>query len=80
MIASSKVTSKGQITFPYNIRREMQINTGDTLLFEVVEGGVMVRKPKDLMDYLGFLGKAGLPDNEEELLTPEVGRAIRERA
>ena len=38
-----------------------------------------MRKPKDLLDYEGFLGKANLPDDEEELLTPEVAKYILER-
>ena len=79
MICASKVTSKGQITLPCGIRNRMRIDAGDTLLFEIVDDAVVMRKPKDLMDYVGFLGAVDFPDDEEALLTPERGRAILER-
>jgi hypothetical protein len=40
---------------------------------------IIIRKPKNLMDYIGFLGEANLPDDTEDLLTPEIGKAILER-
>ena len=72
----TKITSKGQATVPLFIRNRMGFETGDYLLWELHGDVAIVRKPKDLMDYVGFLGNAGLPDDEEELLNPEFGRKM----
>lgn len=34
---------------------------------------------KDLMDYVGFLGNANLPDDEEDLLNPAFEEKMLER-
>ena len=41
----AKVTSKGQITIPVSIRRRLQIDTGDNLLFIDRPDGVMMVNP-----------------------------------
>lgn len=42
----AKVTSKGQVTIPVEIRRALDIEAGDDLLFELVPDGVRVRVRK----------------------------------
>ena len=79
MNTTSKITSKGQLTIPCYIRNRFGFNTGDTVEFEERDDHVIIRKPKNLMDYIGFLDGANLPNNLEELLTPEVGKSILER-
>lgn len=75
----TKMTSKGQATVPRFIRSKMGFKAGDYLIWEMQGNVAVVRKPKDLMDYVGCLGNAHLPDDEEELLTPEFGRKMLER-
>ena len=79
MNTASKITSKGQLTVPYYIRNKFGFNTGDTIEFEEKDDYVIIRKPKNLMDYMGCLDGASLPNDLEELLTPEVGKRILER-
>ena len=79
MNMASKMTSKGQLTIPYYIRDKFGFNTGDTIEFEEKDDFVIIRKPKNLMDYVGCLDGANLPNDLEELLTPEVGKNIMER-
>ena len=38
------MTSKGQITIPAEVRERLQIETGDVLAYELVKGGVQLRK------------------------------------
>lgn len=40
MAMTAKITSKGQVTIPRKIRDELK---SDTVEFEVVEGGVLIR-------------------------------------
>ena len=79
MNRASKITSKGQITIPYYIRDKFSFNNGDVIEFEEKENYVIIRKPKNLMDYIGCLDGANLPDDLEELLTPEIGKKILEK-
>jgi len=48
MYVKSKVTSKYQITLPKDIREELGVKKGDTLLFEDREGEVLLRVEKRL--------------------------------
>ena len=79
MNTTSKITSKGQLTVPYYIRSKFGFNVGDAVEFEEKGDYVIIRKQKNLMDYIGCLDGANLPNDLEELLTPEVGKSILER-
>jgi AbrB family looped-hinge helix DNA binding protein len=48
----AKVTSKGQITVPVEIRKSLGVKPGDHLLFEPQEGGMATR-------WLGRTHRAG---------------------
>jgi AbrB family looped-hinge helix DNA binding protein len=43
----AKVTSKGQITVPVEIRRSLGVKPGDTIRFEQQEGGIRVVRDGD---------------------------------
>jgi antitoxin PrlF len=43
---TSKITSKGQVTIPKEIRDKLGIRAGDSLLYEVEGNSVRVRKAK----------------------------------
>lgn len=43
MKRAARVTSKGQITVPHEIRRALGVRPGDKLLFEAGRSGVRVR-------------------------------------
>jgi antitoxin PrlF len=45
MTAIAKVTSKGQITIPQEIRKQLQVKSGDLIAWETTpEGAVLVRR------------------------------------
>lgn len=67
METQSTVTSKGQVTIPQSVRERLDIKTGDRLIWYVDGERLVARKPKRLLDYRGWLGKA-LPQEEEERL------------
>jgi antitoxin PrlF len=39
----AKITSKGQVTVPHEIRRALGVRSGDSLIFENDEEGIRVR-------------------------------------
>jgi AbrB family looped-hinge helix DNA binding protein len=71
----AKLTSKGQITIPHEIRRALGVRPGDRLLFEE-EGGRMrvrpIRKMSPFEKYRG-IGNPGIPSGRKAIL-----RHIRE--
>ena len=44
MIVAAKISSKGQITLPKKVRKYLQVQSGDTLIFEVQGKNLMIRK------------------------------------
>ena len=52
---SVKVLPKGQITLPRDIRKKMEIRTGDMLLLEEKDQQVVIKKGKTIFDYIGHL-------------------------
>ena len=79
MSESMTVSTKGQVTIPLSLREKYGIRAGDKLFPEPHETGFFIKKPKDIFALEGFLSGAHIPDDEEELLTPEIGRQIMER-
>lgn len=58
MELKAKVTSKGQLTIPKEVRRALGVREGDSLLFDVDEDGGEIRvrvqrKPVSFADYAG---------------------------
>jgi AbrB family looped-hinge helix DNA binding protein len=79
---TSRVTSKGQVTIPFEVRKALDIEQGDDLLFEVAAdqtARVRVVKRQKLSDFYGSLG-AQRPFPGKEAVREEVGRALVERA
>lgn len=42
----SKLTSKSQTTIPQSVRRALQLNPGDELEYEIVDGSVILTKAR----------------------------------
>ena len=53
----AKVSSKGQITIPIEIRKNLHLKTGDILAWDIKEGGnVSVRRVEPIdLDYLSAI-------------------------
>ena len=79
MIELSVVSSKGQVTIPAFMREKYDIKAGDRLVWEDSENRLALRKPLDFFSQGGSLHLGTITDNEEDLLTPEMGRHMMER-
>lgn len=44
MVLNAKITSKGQITIPIEIRRLLNVDTGDQISFNVNDHGIIMDK------------------------------------
>ncbi|MDX9866105.1 MAG: AbrB/MazE/SpoVT family DNA-binding domain-containing protein [Anaerolineaceae bacterium] len=67
----AKITSKGQVTLPINIRRALNLKTGDKVAFVELNGQYVLANPVSLVlreAREGFAGEAerlGLQDEED---------------
>ena len=56
MQKQARITSKGQITVPREVRRALGVRSGDKLLFESDEKGVRVRPVRSRSAFSKFRG------------------------
>lgn len=60
-IVTAKVTSKGQITIPVEIRRALGVKTGDKLRFKRQKGGVRLERAVEENVFEKWRGIGGFP-------------------
>lgn len=77
----SRVSSKGQVTIPTDVRKALDIEQGDDLIFEVSPdqtARLRVVKRQRLSDLYGAL-RATRPFPGKEAIRQQVGKALGER-
>ena len=52
----ARITSKGQITVPREVRRYLGVHPGDALLFETTDAGVRVRSARSGSPFAKYRG------------------------
>lgn len=63
-----KVTRKGQITIPVEIRKKLGIKEGDHLAVEAIGDKVVFEKVPNLLDMCGiFAGQADIEELKKEI-------------
>ena len=69
MQKQARITSKGQITVPRDIRRALGVRTGDRLLFESDSSGVRVRTVRTESPFEKYrgIGNPGTPSGRKAL-------------
>ena len=66
------VSTKGQVTIPAVMREKYGIKAGDIVIWKDIEDGIALKKPADFFALRGCLGKAEIPEDEEELFIDAV--------
>ena len=69
MQKQAKITSKGQITVPHEIRRALGVQSGDRLIFESGEEGVRVRPVRMESPFAKYrgIGNPGIPSGRRAI-------------
>jgi antitoxin PrlF len=63
MVVTAKVTSKGQITLPKEVRKLLKVDAGAVVLFEKEDDKVVLKTAKTLREFKGHLrGKSAPTD------------------
>jgi AbrB family looped-hinge helix DNA binding protein len=78
----ARVTAKGQVTIPIEVRKSLDIKEGDDLLFEVAAAGgearIRIVKRRSLMNLYGALPATRAYPGKEAVRTA-VGRSLGKR-
>lgn len=69
MEARARVTSKGQVTIPVEVRRALGAAEGDTLIFEVAGAYATVRKRRPTLEVAAEVRERYLAGREHRLVT-----------
>ena len=69
MQKQAKITSKGQITIPQEVRRVLGVQPGDKLLFEGDKNGVRVRPVRTRSPFEKYrgIGNAGIGPGKKKI-------------
>lgn len=70
MSETTRVTDKGQTTIPKHLREKYGIESGDEVVWEETEGGIVIKKPDALSGYGSFAEE--LTDEEREELADDL--------
>ena len=65
----AKITSKGQITIPREVRQALGVRPGDRLLFETDDHGVRVRPLRTERPFAKYrgIGNPGIPSSKKAI-------------
>jgi len=76
-MSTATLTSKGQITIPADVRRELNVGTGDRVEFVQIEAGryEVVAATRSVRELKGLFGKA-----KRTVSIEEMNRTVAERA
>jgi antitoxin PrlF len=69
MQKQAKITSKGQITVPIEVRRLLGVRAGDRLLFETDNNGVHIRPVRNESAFAKYagIGNPGIPSGRKAI-------------
>ena len=74
MEARGRLTSRGRVTIPREVRDALDLQAGDLVRFDVVDGGARITRTPDLMR---LAGSVTVPDGVRGRSWDEVRRRAR---
>ncbi len=67
MILTSKITSKGQITLPKEVRKLLNVQEGNVIVFEKENDKIVIKPGRTLRDFKGLLKGVNEEENFDEI-------------
>jgi AbrB family looped-hinge helix DNA binding protein len=67
MTVTAKITSKGQITLPKEVRRILDVHEGSVVVFEKEDDKVVIKTARTLKEFRGFLKGRGRSVDFDEM-------------
>lgn len=65
MTVTAKITSKGQITLPKEVRKTLNVHAGNVVIFEKENDNVVIKPARTLKEFKGFLKGKSKEDFEK---------------
>ncbi len=59
MVTSAKITSKGQITLPKEVRKLLDVQSGSVVVFEKEEDRIVIKPAQTFREFKGILKNKG---------------------
>jgi AbrB family looped-hinge helix DNA binding protein len=74
MLLTSTVTSKGQVTLPVKVRKNLGLETGDIVIFDFESDHMILRKARNIETYFNTLPPLNFSFKEklEEEIVSEI--------
>ncbi len=73
----STISSKGQITLPVRLRRQMKMKPNDPVTIEAVGDAIVIKRATNFFELKAFLGKAVTGKEEQAGMHKAVSRHVR---
>ena len=67
MILTAKITSKGQITLPKEVRKLLNVQEGNVIVFGKENDKIVIKPAKTLRDFKGLLKNIKTEENFDEI-------------
>ena len=67
MILKAKITSKGQITLPKEVRKLLNVQEGNVVVFEKENDKIVIKPARTLRDFKGLLKSINTEENFDEI-------------
>lgn len=67
MKLTSKITSKGQITLPKEVRKLLNVQEGNVVIFEKENDKIVIKPARTLRDFKGLLKNINTKENYDEI-------------
>lgn len=65
MVVTAKITSKGQITLPKEVRKLLDVHEGGVVVFEKEDDKIVIKPAKTIKEFKGVLKGKGNVDFDE---------------
>ena len=78
-MATSTISSKGQVTLPARMRRQLGLRPNDPVTIETVVDAIVIKRAADFFELKGFLGKALSPELEANRMHAAVSRHVQDK-
>lgn len=79
-MVTAKMTSKGQITLPKELRKMLNVQAGSVLVFEKDDDKIVIKAARTFKEFKGFLKNRGKSNDFDEMRKEAKKHAGRKAA
>jgi len=73
---TSTISTKGQITLPARMRKQLGMKPRDRVAIDVIEDAIVIKRAVNFFELRGFLGKSLSPGEERKRMEAAVAKHV----